>query len=505
MGWETPTLGDIVEALPIQHYTPEEREEELTLFRARLAQVGVVAEVMDIQHLPSHLRYHVRPTGNTISANNYEQFISTLRQALPELKRTMGAISAEVFVSPQKPLVVQLLLRLPNSTPLSLSQMLRTRQFVESDARTTIPLGINLDQEIIAFPLEQLRHLLVVGTATTRFQVLSSILLSLAIFNTPAELRYALIGENTDPFDQFSQSPHVLGGTLTTMRELRRLLDGLVKHLGQRRQQFLLHNVTTLEQYNTTVNDAQNKPFPRLVIVIDTIPFEDEWSREREVWFSTVYRLVKEGPAVGIHVILTTNSLSSSTVPPQLLNLLKSQVVLKAEFHQVPNLPVIPLAFADAVLLGLNGGPVPLEVPVTDDKSLSALIRYWRQMNAKRTMAALAQGRQKSTGDTGLLTLRQDARLKTAVAKLRARQDSLSSEAETQEAHAVLPDQEKNRRQAGALAAYLGWLSVGPLMDVLDMSLDEAQHMIELLQSFSVLEGGPGPIWRFIRLDKRIG
>lgn len=517
VGWLTPALSEVIEASPVRLHTEQEKAEQLAMFRAQLAQLGIVAQVMDIKFNDSHLRYHLRPAGESVATNSYEEFIVNLRQAVPDIKRVMGAIAVEVLVSPQKPLIVQLLVRPANYTSLEIRTIFREREFIETKSSTTLPLGYNLDQDLVMLQLENLRHLLIVGSTTHRYQLLANILSSLIMFNTPLELRYALIGQDVDPFSQLAQTPHVLGGTLTTIRELRRLLDGLAKHLGQRKQQFTKLGMTSLAEYNQRMANENQKPFPRLLIVIDTIPFEDEWVKQREGWFSTLYRLVKEGPAVGIYVILTTSSVAPHHLPPQLMNLFKSQMGLKSALNDIEwreSLPTLPLPFIDVVYQGSIGKPIPLELPKISEAHLSKLVKYWRQMTAKRSMVALAQGKERSTGDTGLLTLRQDARLKTARSKLQEQQQQppkqqISATSQTtpviQPQPAILPPQtailEKSHRQAGALAAYLGWLSIGPLVDVLDLSLEEARSTIAALQDTGVLEPSSGPIWRFLRLD----
>lgn len=516
VGWITPALSEIIEASPVRLHTEQEKAEQIAIFRAQLAQLGIVAQVMDIKFNDSHLRYHLRPAGESLASNSYEQFIADLRQALPEIKRLMGAVAVEVLISPQKPLIVQLLVRPATYKNLEIRTLFREHEFIENDSTTVLPLGYNLDQELVMVQLENLRHLLIVGSTTHRYQLLANLLSTLIMFNTPLELRYALIGQDVEPFTQLAQTPHVLGGTLTTIRELRRLLDGLAKHLGQRKQQFGKLGTTSLDEYNNRLSAENQKPFPRLLIVIDTIPFEEEWVKQREGWFSTLYRLVKEGPAVGIYVILTTSSVAKHHMPPQLMNLFKSQIGLKSALNQMTwresLSKSLPLPFLDIVYQSSTGKPVPIELPEMEEDHLTKLVKYWRQMTAKRSMVALAQGQEKSTGDTGLLTLRQDARLKTARAKQHQNQQSKQDQASaslstpvSQPKPTTLPPQtvilEKSHRQAGALAAYLGWLSIGPLVDVLDLSLEEARSTLDTLQDSGVLERGSGPIWRFLRLD----
>jgi hypothetical protein len=53
---------------------------------------------------------------------------------------------------------------------------------------------------------------------------------------------------------------------------------------------------------------------------------------------------------------------------------------------------------------------------------------------------------------------------------------------------------------ARSLSAYLGWLSAGPLQEVLNMNPAEAKETLNILLALGVLEDGEGPVWRFCRL-----
>jgi hypothetical protein len=52
------------------------------------------------------------------------------------------------------------------------------------------------------------------------------------------------------------------------------------------------------------------------------------------------------------------------------------------------------------------------------------------------------------------------------------------------------------------LAAYLGWLSIGPLIDVLEQSPQDARATLKALQEAGLLEAGESPMLRFMRLSE---
>ena len=57
-------------------------------------------------------------------------------------------------------------------------------------------------------------------------------------------------------------------------------------------------------------------------------------------------------------------------------------------------------------------------------------------------------------------------------------------------------------QQAQALAAYLGWLGIGPLQDVLLLPESEAKAILKSLQSSGVLSSDQSHTPRFVRLSE---
>jgi hypothetical protein len=104
--------------------------------------------------------------------------------------------------------------------------------------------------------------------------------------------------------------------------------------------------------------------------------------------------------------------------------------------------------------------------------------------------------RERRTGLTDLLPPLEDASRQTAPLPTRTRVGTLAR------ATQALSSNEEDRilGQAQALAAYLGWIGIGPLRDVLGLPTGEARAILAALQSIGVIETGDGPVLRFVRL-----
>ncbi len=528
-GWVTPAAADVGVAPAEKPYDAKYLYQQANLIQRRFAELSTPVRIVDVRASPSHLRFFLRPamSGQTAQLGG---LIENLRPALPGLLRNLEAELVELYPAQKSGEGAVLLVRPQNPPPLSLDFMLGQENFLNITDPTALSLGLSLNQQTIVRDLRSMPHLLIVGDAPQRHHLMSALILQLCLFNTPAEFRFALIGARTDIMDALAQSPHILGGTLHTLKEFRRLLDGLIKHLGQRKNQFNQQNAKTLDEYNESVKGQSQKPFPRLLITLDAVSLKG-WGEERQAWFSNLYRLVKEGPALGLHVVLAVPDLQSTTVPNQLLELMSEQMILRSAFNTVnwAQPPAsFPIVLIDSMYRANGSAPQPIELPEVDNKQIGLILKYWRRVATLRNTDSPdaapipptgLTGYLRRTGQTGaLLAARQqreaeqsDASLSAAIlaevpAIIKAERDTKPDLPVVDENTPPVPRHflllEKKYRRAGALAAYLGWLSIGPLIDVLEQSPQDARATLKALQEAGLLEAGESPMLRFMRLSE---
>lgn len=528
-GWITPAAADVGVTPAEKPYDAKFLYQQANIVQRRFAELQTPVRIVDVRASPSHLRFFLRPaiSGQTAQLGG---LVENLRPALPGLQKALDAELIEIFPAQKSNEGVMLLVRPKNPAPLSLDYLLGQEAFANTAEPTAINLGLGINQQTVVRDLRTMPHLLIVGDAPERLHLLSSLVLQLSIFNTPGEFRFALIGGRNDMLDTLAQSQHILGGTLNSVKELRRLLDGLIKHMGQRKTQFSQQNAKSLEAYNELVQSHPQKPFPRLVIVVDAVSIKG-WANEREAWFSNLYRLIKEGPALGLHVFMTVPDLQANTLPTQMLELMPEQIILRTALNTVnwAQPPAsFPLVLIDSMYRANGSSPQPVELPVVDSKRVGQVLKYWRRVATLRNTdspdaapipSTGLTGYLKRTGQTGsLLAARQqreaeqsDASLSAAIlaevpAIIKAEKDTKPDLPVVDENTPPAPRHflllEKKYRRAGALAAYLGWLSIGPLIDVLEQSPQEARATMKALQGAGLLELGESPMLRFVRLSE---
>jgi hypothetical protein len=266
------------------------------------------------------------------------------------------------------------------------------------------------------------------------------------------------------------------------------LLEGLTKEAQRRLQYFQDNNVNSIEAYNVRLKEQGTAPLPRIVVLVDSIA-DEAWKAASERWLPVLQGLVSNGTQVGIHIILTNDS---TGLPDGIV--IPTQVVMRGAANEVveklKDFPRPNLRFVDAFVVE-GEQTTPVELCVTSENDLTRTVEYWRQTAAKRKQEApVTPSTPEVSAKTGVTSVfRGDSQ---ALEVIKAR--------ETQSAMQV-GSSDSLLQRAGALAAYLGWISVGVLRDVFGTAEAEAQKTIGALQEIGVVEKGDGPAYRFVRLS----
>jgi DNA segregation ATPase FtsK/SpoIIIE, S-DNA-T family len=498
-GWLTPSMADILKqgtaALPAEDLIRSQVNE----IQQMLAELETPARIIDVRPSPSHILYIARPEIVGRRSNR--------RPVTPaEIRRSLGTIAEKHtdWTLGFLPKIqdddesIGILLRTEEHQPLKLRQLVVGNAFLHHQSTLALVLGVTVDQQMIVRDLAALKHLLIVGSDSARRHLIREILLTLGLFNTPAEMRFALVGANVKTFDDFSAAPHILGRLIDGLENGVRLLDGMMKESERRRQWFLESQTESFQEYNAHLQRKGEPPVPRILVVLDSLS-DPAWQEAHERWIPTVYDLLVNGAKIGVHLLLTANQ--QSDVPETLENALDTQFIMRSAnpelAENLKNFHSSALRFIDAFIVDKKQAATltAVELCAVGDDEIQRLTAYWRQMATQRTQDPKIQVRK--TGFTDILPdIDPEPRIaapmptRTRVGTLAKATQALSS-----------PDEDRILGQAQALAAYLGWIGMGPLRDVLGLSSGESRAILAALQNIGSIESGDGPVLRFVRLE----
>lgn len=511
--WLTPSIADILEqGAPPPGGDGSIRDHMLTIQR-ELADMETPAKIVNVRSTPSYTLYIAKPetvgrlgSRRTITPQEIRRSLARVAEAHPDwLIGFMPKIQEDETA-------IGILLRTNAHRPLSLRRLLVRNTFRNVSATTAFVAGITLEQELIVHDLAKVGHLLVVGSDNAKVHFLRSFLITLISLNTPNELRLILAGKGNEPFKTLVATPHAIGKLVVDAPHFERILEGLLTELQRRSSAFTELGVNTLDQYNAVAKEQNKGRLPRILLLIDSLS-DPDWQESLEPLLQSTQQLLKSGATHGIHCVFVSNDADNL---PTLRQQVKLHIIMRTSAKmltdQVKDFHPSLLRFVDAFMIDQQTTQkiVPLEVCSTSNAELVSTVTYWQELRQKRqddgTAGERTSGR---TGVTGLLTpppaqptAGRNPILTRATAILLDRDtqpmEAASPEITTSENETTTLKPEETLKQATALAAYLGWLSVGALMDVLLLPQARAEETLATLKSRGVLEQTDSKTPRFV-------
>ncbi|HZE06207.1 MAG TPA: DNA translocase FtsK [Solirubrobacteraceae bacterium] len=171
----------------------------------------------------------------------------------------------------------------------------------------TVWLGKDIAGRAIGADLAKMPHLLVAGTTGAgKSACVNAMLSSILLRATPHEVRIVLVDPKQVELNHYESVPHLLTPVITSPRMAANALQNLVKEMEQRYSLMSLARTRSLPELNR-VRDKRGEPaLPYILCVIDELadlmmvaPADVE---------DSIIRLAQKARAVGIHLVLATQS-----------------------------------------------------------------------------------------------------------------------------------------------------------------------------------------------------
>jgi S-DNA-T family DNA segregation ATPase FtsK/SpoIIIE len=171
----------------------------------------------------------------------------------------------------------------------------------------TVWLGKDVAGKAIGADLAKMPHLLVAGTTGAgKSGAINAMLCSLLLRATPHELRLVLVDPKQVELNHYESIPHLLTPVITSPRMAANALANLVKEMESRYGIMSLARTRSLVELNKARRRRGEAPLPYILCVIDELadlmmvaPADVE---------DSIIRLAQKARAVGIHLVLATQS-----------------------------------------------------------------------------------------------------------------------------------------------------------------------------------------------------
>jgi S-DNA-T family DNA segregation ATPase FtsK/SpoIIIE len=171
----------------------------------------------------------------------------------------------------------------------------------------TVWLGKDIAGRAIGADLAKMPHLLVAGTTGAgKSACVNAMLCSVLLRATPHEARVVLVDPKQVELNHYEGVPHLLTPVITSPRMAANALQNLVKEMEQRYGTMSLARTRNLPELNRAREKRGEPPLPYILCVIDELadlmmvaPADVE---------DSIIRLAQKARAVGIHLVLATQS-----------------------------------------------------------------------------------------------------------------------------------------------------------------------------------------------------
>lgn len=312
---------------------PEELEKIAERINEVLASYGVKAQVADYLTGPVITRFDLELAPGVKSSAISSIETELCRNLLVPNVRVVPIIDGSSYVG----------LEVPNHQRqfITLADMASSREFEDTKAVLPMCLGASVVGNPVVKDMAESPHLLVAGTTGSgKSAGLNTMLISMLLKRSPAELRLILVDPKQLEFSIYKDLPHLITPVITDVAEKTPIaLNWCVDEMERRFKLMSLLGVRKLAEYNDLIRDEAAKgrsvpdplwtaemgghptalePLPWIVVVVEE--FADlmaQSGRKKDkdgTPESLIARLSAKSRAAGIHLVLVTQTPRSEVV-----------------------------------------------------------------------------------------------------------------------------------------------------------------------------------------------
>jgi DNA segregation ATPase FtsK/SpoIIIE, S-DNA-T family len=297
--WDLPAADRILARSTAEQARPDTAGQERTAVSLveALGHFGVQAKVIGTVAGPHITRYELRLAPGTK--------VGKVAQLKDDLAYALAATDIRILAPiPGKQAVG---VEVPNAK----RRMVRLGDVFQQPPKDWSPLTVWLGKDVagkaIGADLAKMPHLLVAGTTGAgKSGAINAMLCSVLLRATPHELRLVLVDPKQVELNHYESIPHLLTPVITSPRMAANALQNLVREMEQRYGIMSLSRTRSLIELNKAREQRGEAPLPYILCVIDELadlmmvaPADVE---------DSIIRLAQKARAVGIHLVLATQS-----------------------------------------------------------------------------------------------------------------------------------------------------------------------------------------------------
>ena len=307
--WPMPAVDAILDpATPvmIQGHVDKDRAR---VIEETLASFSAPGHVVEIHRGPTITQYGVEP--DFIESRNGRMRVRVAKIVSLADDLALALAAPSIRIEAPVPGRSYVGLEVPNAeiAVVGLREVLESDSYRHLKSSLRLALGKDVAGKPICADLTTMPHLLIAGTTNSGKSVcVNSILTSLLLNNSPAQLRLLLVDPKRVELTGYNRVPHLLAPVVVDADKVVGALQWVIREMDARYHKFAKAGVRNIVEYN-----RRNEEFlPFLVVVIDELA--DLMMLAPDDTERCITRLAQLARATGIHLIIATQRPSVDVV-----------------------------------------------------------------------------------------------------------------------------------------------------------------------------------------------
>ena len=334
----------------------------------------------------------------------------------------------------------------------------------------TVWLGKDIGGRAVGADLAKMPHLLVAGTTGAgKSACVNAMLSSVLLRATPHEVRLVLVDPKQVELNHYESIPHLLTPVITNPKMAANALQNLVREMEQRYGTMSLARTRSLPELNRVLEARGQQPLPYILCVIDELadlmmvaPADVE---------DSIIRLAQKARAVGIHLVLATQSprvdvitgMIKANVPSRIAFAVSSQTDSRVILDQ--NGAESLLGQGDMLFSPVGTNKLQrIQGAYIDEEQIAELTEAWRRQGEPELREELLE-EVEASGDEGAGSGQDDG---------------------------FDPDEDPLLEEAIGLVASMGTASTSMLQRRLRLGYTRAGRLIDMLERRGIISGYEG-------------
>jgi S-DNA-T family DNA segregation ATPase FtsK/SpoIIIE len=456
--WELPDASRLLTRSSGEQSRPDTAGQEriATALVEALGHFGVDAKVIGTVAGPHITRYELRLAPGTK--------VAKVAQLKDDLAYALAATDIRILAPiPGKQAVG---VEVPNAQ----RRIVRLGDVFQAPPKDWSPLTVWLGKDVagkaIGADLAKMPHILVAGTTGAgKSGAINAMLTSVLLRASPHEVRLVLVDPKQVELNHYESIPHLLTPVITSPRMAANALGNLVKEMEQRYGIMSLARTRGLVELNAARAKRGEAPLPYILCVIDELadlmmvaPADVE---------DSIIRLAQKARAVGIHLVLATQSprvdvitgMIKANVPSRIAFAVSSQTDSRVILDQ--NGAESLLGAGDMLFSPVGSSRLQrIQGAYVDESQIARLTELWRRQGEPELREELLEEVEPEQGEGG--------------------GDEFD------------PDEDPLLRDAITLVAEMGTASTSMLQRRLRLGYTRAGRVIDMLERRGVISGYEG-------------